>query len=218
MKVRVFTGHFGESYVDYDFDKYNAETGFEFAGADEYAVFNDMKAEFKRNRYKRVSDEEIVHLLYFIYRHTAWNFYIPDAERFNYLVKKAQSLDCEQTNTIKWHKASEYVDKMSKVKTYLALPKGYGNPRFISGNCSKEWILEYYEAICPITTDGMDEFRKETHNYGESKMVKASSLKVGDKIYYDYTVLTVKNNNDNKIEFDVQGISIDNLDTLVEKL
>ena len=27
-----------------------------------------------------------------------------------------------------------------------------------------------------------------------------------------------KNNNDNKIEFDVQGISIDNLDTLVEKL
>lgn len=28
----------------------------------------------------------------------------------------------------------------------------------------------------------------------------------------------VKNNNDNKIEFDVQGISIDNLDTLVEKL
>ena len=74
MKVRVFTGRFGESYVDYDFDKYNAETGFEFAGADEYAVFNDMKAEFKRNRYKRVSDEEIIHLLYFIYRHTAWNF------------------------------------------------------------------------------------------------------------------------------------------------
>ena len=90
MKVRVFTGRFGESYVDYDFDKYNAETEFEFAGADEYAVFNDMKAEFKRNRYKRVSDEEIIHLLYFIYRHTAWNFYIPDAERFNYLVKKAQ--------------------------------------------------------------------------------------------------------------------------------
>ena len=28
----------------------------------------------------------------------------------------------------------------------------------------------------------------------------------------------VKNNNDTKIEFDVQGISIDNLDTLVEKL
>ena len=28
----------------------------------------------------------------------------------------------------------------------------------------------------------------------------------------------VKNNNDNKIEFDIQGISIDNLDTLVEKL
>ena len=28
----------------------------------------------------------------------------------------------------------------------------------------------------------------------------------------------VKNNNDNKIEFDVQGISIDNLDALVEKL
>lgn len=28
----------------------------------------------------------------------------------------------------------------------------------------------------------------------------------------------VKNNNDNKIEFDVQGIGIDNLDTLVEKL
>ena len=158
MKVRVFTGRFGESYVDYDFDKYNAETGFEFAGADEYAVFNDMKAEFKHKRYKRVSDEEIIHLLYF------------------------------------------------------------GSPRLISGSCSKEWILEYYEAICPITTDGMDEFRKETHNYGESKMVKASSLKVGDKIYYDYNVLTVKNNNDNKIEFDVQGISIDNLDTLVEKL
>ena len=37
-------------------------------------------------------------------------------------------------------------------------------------------------------------------------------------IYYDYNVLTVKNNNDNKIEFDVQGISIYNLDTLVEKL
>ena len=165
MKVRVFTGRCGESYVDYDFDKYNSETGFEFAGADEYAVFNDMKAEFKRNRYKRVSDEEIIHLL-----------------------------------------------------TYLALPKCYGSPRLISGSCSKEWILEYYEAICPITTDGMDEFRKETYNYGESKMVKASSLKVGDKIYYDYNVLTVKNNNDNKIEFDVQGISIYNLDTLVEKL
>lgn len=28
----------------------------------------------------------------------------------------------------------------------------------------------------------------------------------------------VKNNNDNKIEFDIQGISIDNLNTLVEKL
>ena len=48
-------------------------------------------------------------------------------------------------------------------------------------------------------------------------MVKASELTVGDKIYYDYSVLTVKNIN-NKIEFDVQGISIDNLDTLVEKL
>ena len=108
MKVRVFTGRFGESYVDYDFDKYNAETGFEFAGADEYAVFNDMKAEFKRNRYKRVSDEEIIYLL-----------------------------------------------------TYLALPKCYGNPRLIFGSCGKEWILKYYEAICPITTDGMDEFCKK---------------------------------------------------------
>ena len=49
-------------------------------------------------------------------------------------------------------------------------------------------------------------------------MVKASELTVGDKIYYDYFVLTVKNINDNRIEFDVQGISIDNLDTLVEKL
>ena len=63
----------------------------------------------------------------------------------------------------------------------------------------------------------MDEFRRETHNYGESKMVKASELTVGDKIYYDYSVLTVKNIN-NKIEFDVKGITIDNLDTLVEKL
>ena len=108
MKVRVFTGRFGESYVDYDFDKYNAETGFEFAGVDEYAVFNDIKAEFKRNCYKRVSDKEIIYLL-----------------------------------------------------TYLALPKCYGNLRLISGSCSKEWILKYYEAICPITTDGMDEFRKK---------------------------------------------------------
>lgn len=63
----------------------------------------------------------------------------------------------------------------------------------------------------------MDEFCRETHNYGESKMVKASELTVGDKIYYDYSVLTVKNIN-NKIEFDVQGITIDNFDTLVEKL
>lgn len=120
-------------------------------------------------------------------------------------------------NNIKWHKASEYVDKMSKVKNYLGLPKGYGVPEFVAGNCSKEWILEHYDAICPITIEGMNEFRRETHNYGESKMVKASELTVGDKIYYDYFVLTVKNIN-NKIEFDVQGISIDNLDTLVEKL
>ena len=120
-------------------------------------------------------------------------------------------------NNIKWHKASEYVDKMSKVKNYLGLPKGYGVPEFVAGNCSKEWILEHYDAICPITIEGMNEFRRETHNYGESKMVKASELTVGDKIYYDYSVLTVKNIN-NKIEFDVQGISIDNLDTLVEKL
>ena len=120
-------------------------------------------------------------------------------------------------NNIKWHKASEYVDKMSKVKNYLGLPKGYGVPEFVAGNCSKEWILEHYDAICPITIEGMDEFRRETHNYGESKMVKASELTVGDKIYYDYSVLTVKNIN-NKIEFDVKGITIDNLDTLVEKL
>ena len=121
-------------------------------------------------------------------------------------------------NNIKWHKASEYVDKMSKVKNYLGLPKGYGVPEFVAGNCSKEWILEHYDAICPITIEGMNEFRRETHNYGESKMVKASELTVGDKIYYDYSVLTVKNINDNSIEFDVQGITIDNLDTLVEKL
>ena len=61
-------------------------------------------------------------------------------------------------NNIKWHKASEYVDKMSKVKDYLGLPKGYGAPEFVSGNCSKEWILEHYDAICPITIEGMDEF------------------------------------------------------------
>ena len=120
-------------------------------------------------------------------------------------------------NNIKWHKASEYVDKMAKVKSYLGLPKYWGTPEFVSGNCSKEWILEHFEAICPIPIDGMDEFRSETHNYGESKMVKASELTVGDKIYYDYSVLTVKNIN-NKIEFDVKGITIDNLDTLVEKL
>lgn len=120
-------------------------------------------------------------------------------------------------NNIKWHKASEYVDKMSKVKNYLGLPKGYGVPEFVAGNCSKEWILEHYDAICPITIEGMDEFRRETHNYGESKIVKAYELTVGDKIYYDYMVLTVKNIN-NKIEFDVKGITIDNLDTLVEKL
>ena len=120
-------------------------------------------------------------------------------------------------NNIKWHKALEYVDNMSKVKSYLGLPKGWGAPEFVSGNCSKEWILEHYEAICPIPIDGMNEFRRETHYYGESKMVKAYELTVGDKIYYDYSVLTVKNIN-NKIEFDVQGITIDNLDTLVEKL
>ena len=121
-------------------------------------------------------------------------------------------------NNIKWHKTSEYVDKMSKVKNYLGLPKGYGVPEFVAGNCSKEWILEHYDAICPITIEGMNEFRRETHNYGESKIVKAYELTVGDKIYYDYMVLTVKNINDNSIEFDVQGITIDNLDTLVEKL
>ena len=120
-------------------------------------------------------------------------------------------------NNIKWHKASEYVDKMSKVKLYLGLPKYWGTPEFVSGNCSQEWILEHFEAICPIPIDDMDEFRRETHNYGESKMVRASELTVGDKIYYDYSVLTVKNIN-NKIEFDVKGITIDNLDTLVEKL
>lgn len=122
------------------------------------------------------------------------------------------------TNTkIKWHKASEYIYNMSKVKTYLGLPKGYGAPEVVSGNCNKYWILEHFEAICPITIEGMGKFRKQLHNYGESKIVKASELTVGDKIYYDYFVLTVKNIN-NKIEFDVQGISIDNLDTLVEKL
>ena len=106
---------------------------------------------------------------------------------------------------------------MSKVKLYLSLLKYWGTPEFVSGNCSKEWILEHFEAICPIPIDGMNEFRRETHYYGESKMVKASELTVGDKIYYDYSVLTVKNIN-NKIEFDVKGITIDNLDTLVEKL
>lgn len=127
-------------------------------------------------------------------------------------------MNTNTNNNIKWYKASEYVDKMSKVKTYLALPEGHGAPTFISGNCSKDWILEHFVAICPITIEGMDEFRRETHNYGESKTVKASELTVGDKIYYDYSVLTVKNINDNKIEFDVQGIIIDNLDTFVEKL
>ena len=117
----------------------------------------------------------------------------------------------------KFEKLKKLADNMSKVKDYLGLPKGYGAPEFVSGNCSKEWILEHFEAICPIPIDGMDEFRRETHNYGESKMVKASELTVGDKIYYDYSVLTVKNIN-NKIEFDVKGITIDNLDTLVEKL
>ena len=69
-------------------------------------------------------------------------------------------------NNIKWHKVSEYVDKMSKVKDYLGLPNGYSAPEFISDNYSKECILEHYEAICPITIEGMDEFRRETYNYG----------------------------------------------------
>lgn len=76
---------------------------------------------------------------------------------------------------------------MSNVKDYLGLPKGYGAPEFVSENCSK------------ISIDGMDEFRRETHNYGESKIVKAYELTVGDKIYYDYSVLTIKNINDNRI-------------------
>lgn len=121
-------------------------------------------------------------------------------------------------NNYKWYKASEYVNKMSNVKTYLGILKSSGALKFISGNCSKEWILEHFVAICPITIEGMDEFRRSTHNYGESEMVKASSLKVGDKIYYDFSVLTVTRINGNKIQFDVYGTSIDNPDMIVEKL
>ena len=118
----------------------------------------------------------------------------------------------------KWFKASEYVDKMSKVKMYLGLQKGFGGVTIVSGNTSRDYIIEHFSAICPIPVEGMSEFNKYTHNYGESTDVPASSLKVGDRIYYDYDVLTVKNIHDNKIEFDVQGIVIDDLSLIVEKL
>lgn len=118
----------------------------------------------------------------------------------------------------KWIKASEYVNKMSSVKSYLALQNGFGGVTIISGNISKDYIIEHYVAICPIPVEGMSEFVRDTHNYGESTMVPAKSLVKGDKIYYDYSVLTVKNVNDNNIEFDVQGIVIDDLTIMVEKL
>lgn len=118
----------------------------------------------------------------------------------------------------KWFKASEYVDKMSKVKMYLGFQKGFGGVTVISGNTSKDYILEHFDAICPIPVEGLSEFTKYTHNYGESVMVPVTSLKVGDKIYYNYEVLTITKIHDNKIEFDVQGIVIDDLSLVVEKL
>lgn len=118
----------------------------------------------------------------------------------------------------KWIKTSEYVNKMSTVKMYLGLQKGFGGVTIVSGNTSKDYIIDHFDAICPIPVEGMSEFRKDTHNYGESTMVSVSSLKVGDKIYYNYEVLTVKKIQDNKIKFDVQGIVIDDLSLVVEKL
>lgn len=119
-------------------------------------------------------------------------------------------------NNIKWHSVSEYADKMSKVKTYLGLPK-YGAPQMVSGNVSKEWLLDNFVAICPIPTEGMNQFKRDTFNYGESEMVPASTLKVGDKVYYDYTVLTVTDVSDNEIKTDLYNFVI-NPTATVEKL
>lgn len=118
----------------------------------------------------------------------------------------------------KWIKVSDYINNISKVKFYLALPNEYGAPVIISGNTGLDYILEHYDAICPIPVDGIDEFRRDTHNYGESKMVPACSLNVGDKIYYNFNVLTVTKINEDSIEFDLQGFIIDNPAIYVEKL
>lgn len=119
-------------------------------------------------------------------------------------------------NNIKWYSVSEYADKMSKVKTYLGLPK-YGAPQIVSGNVSKEWLIDNFDAICPIPTEGMNQFKRDTFNYGESEKVLASTLKVGDKVYYDYNVLTVTEVNDTEIKTDLYDFII-NPTVMVEKL
>ncbi len=119
-------------------------------------------------------------------------------------------------NNIKWYSVSEYADKMSKVKAYLGLSK-LGGPQIVSGNVSKEWLIDNFDAICPIPTDGMNQFERDTFNYGESEKVLASTLKVGDKVYYDYNILTITEVNNTEIKTDLYDFVI-NPTVIVEKL
>lgn len=119
-------------------------------------------------------------------------------------------------SNIKWHNVSEYADKMSKVKSYIAIPKN-GGIEIISGNVSKEWLIENFVAVCPVPTEGMNQFKRDIFNYGESETVLASALAVGDKIYYDYYVLTVTEVDGNGIKTDLQNFII-NPDAMVERL
>jgi len=119
-------------------------------------------------------------------------------------------------SSIKWWSVSEYADKMSKVKSYIAIPKN-GGIEIISGNVSKEWLIENFVAICPVPTEGMKQFKRDIFNYGESEMVPASTLTVGDKIYYDYYTLTVTEVDGNGIKTDLQNFII-NPSVMVERL
>jgi len=90
MKVRIFNGT-KESYTDYDFDTFKSMYGFEFAGVEEYNIYNNIVSFFKNNRLQNVDDNETINRLNKVYNETAWNYWIGDYDRFMYLVNKAKN-------------------------------------------------------------------------------------------------------------------------------
>lgn len=90
MKVRIFNGT-KESYTDWDFDTWKSMYGFEFAGVEEYNIYNNIIGIFKYNRSENIDDNETISRLNKVYNETAWNYYIGDYDRFKYLVDKAKN-------------------------------------------------------------------------------------------------------------------------------